>query len=198
LKLHKLLAVTLATASLLGGTLASTTPAMAKAKKFVYYQNAFWPVHKEYKSMNKYTINKTLSVRYSSKLKIKHLYVFHVSPMNSRYQTWVKVTGSLNDKGTKGLELSGKDQNGGYYTEDASWLTTANAGNIPFFSSVSSMSSALSHDKSSFELLYHIANKTGKLGKTKLNIQTVYRDEDPQYGSSSGAHTNKTLNLNLK
>ncbi|WP_203638989.1 hypothetical protein [Levilactobacillus wangkuiensis] len=182
MKLHKLLAATLAAASLLGGTLATATPAMAKAKKFVYFSSDS-PIHKQYKSMNKYTLNKTFAVKYSSKIKIKHLYVFHVSPMNSRYQTWVKVTGTIYDNGTSDIELSGQ----GLY-DPITFLDTANAGKISAALDSSNFFGVASHSKQNFQLLYHIKDKTNKLGASKLTIRTVY---------DNSAYTSKKLKLNL-
>lgn len=195
MKLHKLFAVTLAAASLFGGTLATATPAMARAKKFVYYINDGQTYyHKQYKSMNKYTLNKTFGVKYSSKVKIKHLYVFHVSPMNSRYQTWVKVTGTLYNNGTQELDLGKLDDSSTYQPDHYTSFNTANAGKIPFaYDSSSSIGdSTYSHEKENFQLLYHIKNKTGKLGPSQLTIHTTYND------SGNLVYSSKTLKLNLK
>ena len=190
MKLHKLFAVTLAVASLFGGTLATSTPATAKTKKFFYYvDNGPSGYHKKYQSMNKYTLNKTFRVRYSSKVKIKHLYVFHVSPLNSRYQTWVKVTGTLYDHGTAELALGGESDDPGWGDRISS-LKSANAGQIPFaFFSSNTGDGVFSPDKLNFQLLYHTKNKTAKLGQSKLTILTTYGID---------VYNSKTLNLNLK
>ncbi|MFD1455273.1 hypothetical protein ACFQ44_06185 [Levilactobacillus lanxiensis] len=196
MKLHKLFAVTLAAVSLFGGTLATSTPAMAKTKKFIYY-NADDPVHKQYQSMNKYTLNKTFGVKYSSKIRLKHLYVFHVSPIHSRYQSWVKLTGTMYDNGTSDLALGLLDHEGIYWQVDnsAASLVSATGAKFTYRDSVSldANVSTNSHSHQNFVLLFHSKDKTGKLGETQLKINTNY-----DFFADTPAQTTKTLNLNLK
>lgn len=109
--------------------------------------------------------------------------------MNSRYRTWVKVTGTLYDHGTEALELGGESDTPGWGDRISS-LNTANAGKIrfAFFSSVVG-DAIVSPEKSNFQLLYHTKNKTGKLGHSKLTILTTY---------GNNVYNSKTLKLNLK
>ncbi|MTV81779.1 hypothetical protein [Secundilactobacillus folii] len=93
-------------ALMLGSTTISTVN--AHASSFSYFgSNGTKTYRHKVISYQKYTLNKTfynsnLDVGDTStggvkngKIQLYHLYVFHVSPKVSRYQTWIKITGHV-------------------------------------------------------------------------------------------------------
>lgn len=199
--LRKVVVASLAGVSLLGGLVVVNTPVSAKAKTFKYYDSTSVH-HKKYQSMNKYTLNKKFAVRYSGEVKLNHLYVFHVSPMRSKYQTWVKVTGTLNNQSTGNLAL-GASKKGDYGNYDyvrnselslqtsiplqKTWSSTGSPVGVPYVNGIDS------HTKQKFELLLHTPKATGKLGAATLKLRTGYSSD----GSVKVTNTTKTFHLNL-
>ncbi|MFD1421395.1 hypothetical protein [Lactiplantibacillus songbeiensis] len=203
MSLNKLVIASLAGVSLLGGLVVTSTPAMAKSKTFKYYDNNSSKHYKKYQSMNKYTLNKKFTVRYSGTVKINHIYVFHVSPMRSKYQTWVKVSGRLTNNSTGRIAL-GKSA---HYSDSDDYYYVPNseislATSVPLKASKAlsfgpigdSWNDGLgSHYWEKFDLILHTKSATSKLGASTLKFRTSYEGET----SNKVINTTKTIKLNL-
>ncbi|MFD1421393.1 hypothetical protein [Lactiplantibacillus songbeiensis] len=206
MSLNKLVIASLAGVSLLGGMVVTSTPAMAKSKTFKYYEgnDKVDALHKKYKSMDKYTLNKTFKVQYSGILKLNHLYVFHVSPKHSKYQTWVKVTGKLINKGYGqiALGITHTNNEGKYPGVINSHVSLKNA--VPFKAAQSISYGPIgcpfyeerrvnSKSSQSFDLILHTKQATKKLGTSTLVLRTAGIPSD----GSKVANNTKVVKLNL-
>lgn len=201
MSLNKLVIASLAGVSLLGGLVVTSTPAMAKSKTFKYYDRFGLRHYKKYQGMNKYTLNKKFTVRYSGTVKINHVYVFHVSPMRSKYQTWVKVSGKITNNSTGDISL-GKTRYSAddleYYFEPNSAVSLATSTPLKYSTALSygpmgSGHALASHYWGRFELMLHTNKATTKLGASTLKFRTAYRG----VGSDKYVNTTKTIKLNL-
>jgi len=209
MSLNKLVIASLAGVSLLGGLVVTSTPAMAKSKTFKYYDGNDWerPHYKKYQKMNKYTLNKKFTVRYSGAVRINHVYVFHVSPMRSKYQTWVKVSGKITNNSTGAILLSKawySTDDLEYYFERNSAVSLATSiplkystalsyGPIGDIDSLLSNKELASHCWQRFDLILHTSKATTKLGASTLKFYTTYHGAN----SDKYVNTTKTIKLNL-
>lgn len=214
----KICAATFALA--LGLTAASTIN--ANAKSFTYFgNNGSKTYHHKVISYQKYTLNKTyyntttftidpktgatttIPETKIGKVKFYHVYVFHVSPKVSRYQTWIKVTGNVSNYSSSPanaywreyFEDNDDDTPRGYTQNNTLSIIPNNNINFDFnFSKGTSKSplllskTGLAPGKSEgFQLLAHAKYPTSRLKKTTIVTRLWSQGEQ-----------SKELHLNLK
>ncbi|MCY9807369.1 hypothetical protein OXT66_07460 [Lentilactobacillus senioris] len=163
------------------------------AKSFTYANNK----HKTYQSVQTYKINKTYKTPHSGYLKLKKIYVYHVSKAKSKYQTWVKV--DLSIKNTNDKYLIDIDKYGGsklpiyHFTKGK-----AKKANFKYSDSFQTFPSSVAggggrtrtYDHSRWEVS---KAKTGKLGKTNLRLNLWISD-----WFSPEIKWHKDISVNLK
>lgn len=180
-----------------------STSKPAQASSFSYYANDGTKVlHKSVMNYQKYSLNKSYSIAFHSKANLYNLYVYHVSLKNSRYQTWVKLTGRIynnsGDTSDAGHVIFGTSTMTGISRKYVMQLTNSTKTNFAFSPSTSYAPLLLDSDpvtgglltgkSEGFQLLMHSKAKTTKLGKTQMVVCAI----------SSGGSTYKQFSLNLK
>ncbi|MTV82814.1 hypothetical protein [Secundilactobacillus folii] len=183
-------------ALVLGYTVTSTVN--AHASSFTYFGgDGSKTYHHKVISYQKYTLNKTfynsnLDVGDTStgstkngKIQLYHLYVFHVSPKVSRYQTWVKLTGHVyNYNNAPANNVWGATNMDGITQKYVLQIQDSTPAGYTFSKGTSKSPILFSKkglapgDDEGFQLLAHSKTATQRLGQTTINLFMVghYKD----------------------
>ncbi|GAX02074.1 hypothetical protein [Secundilactobacillus silagei] len=183
--------------------LATASTVDVHASSFTYFgNNGTKTYHHKVISYQKYTLNKTYNLKdpwtgASSQVRLYHLYVFHVARSQSRYQTWVKLTGHAHctnstSNPVSNLNFENSTMDGLttvgimriFDSTPAGYTFSANASKAPYMLSKTGLPNGKSE---SFQLLDHSKTATHKLGKTTIWLYIT-----------QGFAQYQTLKLNLK
>lgn len=169
------------------GLLGSAPSAQAKSHYFNTYRHNNQKVHKRYTSKKSYNFNKTFTFAHHDKLKMSHVYVYQVAKKDSKYRTWVKITGTASNQGSHGKFRFGRDSLNGLTTAGIAGFTDTTL-NFTFSPATSKSPRMLStvtnpqnvtsnglapHKSEHFELLLHAKQPVKKLGKVTFHVRVA-------------------------
>ncbi|HIW71398.1 MAG TPA: hypothetical protein H9875_02100 [Candidatus Levilactobacillus faecigallinarum] len=161
--------------------------AQANQQYFNVYQDNAKKQHKVYTSKKRYDFKQTFTFDQDYQLKMRHVYVYQVAKKQSRYRTWMKVTGTATNRSKHGEFRFGRYSINGVTNRNVVVLkdTSLNFVFSPGTSKSPQMLSTivnhedytdngLRHGKSEkFELLLHSKKPVKRVGRVLFHIRTV-------------------------